>query len=401
MQRAPKGLRRQIAIMGRCNTGKSTLLNRIAGQEAAMVADTPGTTGDPVPLSFELLPLGPVTFFDTAGLDETGPLGEPRRQASLAVLERADMAVLVTDGEGLGPLERQLIDSVRGLATPFLLVFNKQGEKAVSRDDLEECREKGIPFVCLEDGRNAEAAPLREALLDLAPALETETPLLLDLVPEGGMVLLIVPIDVGAPKGRIGVPQGQVLRELLDGRRLAMTVQDTELDAALASLTRPPDLVVTDSQVVRTVAAALPETIPLTTFSLLFSRFKGDFALQAEGARAIANLAPGSRILVAEACSHHPQPDDIGRVKIPKLLERHLGFGLEVGTSAGRDFPADLAEYSLVLHCGGCMLNRREMRRRLALCREAGVPVTNYGMAISAAQGLLERVTAPFSRAGS
>ncbi|MDL2272742.1 [FeFe] hydrogenase H-cluster maturation GTPase HydF [Desulfovibrio sp. OttesenSCG-928-I05] len=399
MKSALKGMRRHIAILGRCNTGKSTLLNRIAGQQAALVADTPGTTADPVPLSFELLPLGPVTLYDTAGLDEAGALGAGRRKAALAVLERVDMAVLVTDGTGIAAQEEELIATCRKLKTPFILFFNRQGETAAPRKDFDRCREEGIPFLALDDGREAEGDILRRALLELAPEMEKERELLLDLVPEKGMTILITPVDSSAPKGRLIAPQVQSLRELLDGHRMSLVVQTEELGDALAALRREPALVVTDSQAVKAVAAITPDSVPLTTFSLLFSRLKGDFALQAAGAAAIRTLQPGARILVAESCSHHPQGDDIGRVKLPALLRTMLGFELSFSVCAGRDFPADLCAYSLVLHCGGCMLSRREMQRRLRLCADAGVPVTNYGMAISAAQGVLERVVAPLLRA--
>lgn len=395
MKSALKGMRRHIAILGRCNTGKSTLLNRIAGQQAALVADTPGTTADPVPLSFELLPLGPVTLYDTAGLDEAGTLGAGRRNAALAVLERADMAVLVTDGAGIGDLERELIDKLGTLKTPFVIVFNRQAEGAAPQKDFDLCRQKGIPFLALDDGREAAGAMLRQALLDLAPEVEEERELLLDLVPEKGLVVLVTPIDASAPRGRLIAPQVQSVRELLDGHRMTLVVQTEELGDALAALRREPALVVTDSQAVKAVAAGTPASVPLTTFSLLFSRLKGDFVLQARGAAAIPALRSGARVLVAESCSHHPQGDDIGRVKLPAMLRKTLGIDLAFTVCAGRDFPADLAAYSLVLHCGGCMLSRREMQRRLRLCAEAGVPVTNYGMAISAAQGVLERVTAP------
>lgn len=400
MNTAPRGERMRIAILGRCNTGKSTILNLLTGEETALVSEQPGTTADPVAKAFELLPLGPVTFYDTAGLDESSALGDLRRAASRKVLSGADMALLVTDENGLGIVEKDLIASLRALQTPFLLIFNKRDEASVSLEDANFCEKEGIVRLSLSALNNPDPAPLREAIIAAAPK-ETPRPLLADLVPEGGTVICVTPIDDSAPKGRLIIPQVQVLRELVELNRLALVTQETGLSRALAGLNKPPDLVVTDSQVVEKVAEVVPESVPMTTFSLLFSRLKGDFALQLAGAGAINRLDASSVVLVAEACLHHPQGDDIGRVKLPRLLRKHTGRDLEFVFCSGQDFPDDLTRYALVLHCGGCMLNVREMRRRLKLCAACGVPVTNYGMAISLTQGVLERAAAPLVKAAS
>jgi len=392
----PRGSRLHIAVLGRCNTGKSTVLNLIAGQSISIVSATPGTTADPVPLPFELPPLGPVNFYDTAGMDEAGDLGTLRRAASRKVLARADLALVVTDGQGIGACEQEIMRELSLLETPFLLVFNKRDLDLPPPEDIVLCRKDGIEHIALSAGTDTDPAPLREALARLAPRVEEETVLVADILPPAATVVCVVPIDASAPKGRLILPQVQVLRELMDHRHVALAVQPQELALALSLLRKAPDMVICDSQVVREMATALPEEVPLTTFSILFARCKGDFALMANGARAISALPAGAHVLIAEACSHHPQHDDIARVKIPALLQRHLGHELRFSFSSGVDFPDDLARYALVLHCGGCMLNGREMRRRLRVANAAGVPVSNYGMAISVAQGILERVLAPF-----
>lgn len=397
MTLAFRGERLHIAVLGRCNTGKSTLLNHLAGQAAAIVSPRPGTTGDPVALPFELPPLGPVTLYDTAGLDEESDLGILRREAGRKVLARADLALVVTDEQGIGPWEKELCGALKSLKTPFLLVFNKADLAAPKAEDLSWCAAQGVKYLTLSARDAGDSTPLREALARLAPEVETPPPLLVDLLRPGGLVLCVTPIDASAPKGRLIVPQVQVLRELVEAHHPAMLVQHTELAAALELLRETPDLVVTDSQVVREVAAILPDFVRLTTFSILFARLKGDMNILLKGARAIDALPSGAAVLIAEACSHHAQDDDIARVKLPFMLQKHTGREFNFVWPSGQDFPADLESYSLVIMCGGCMLNPGEMRRRLRLCAAAGVPVTNFGLAISLTQGVLPRVTAPFA----
>ena len=288
---------------------------------------------------------------------------------------------------------------LKALKTPVLLIFNKQDIRPMSSEDRAFCEKEALAFLALSAQSDTDPAPLREAVIaTAAPLKEEERPLLADLVPENGTVICVTPIDASAPKGRLIIPQVQVLRELVETNRLALVTQETRLAQALDGLRRPPDLVVTDSQVVEAVGKIVPESIPMTTFSLLFCRLKGDFALQLAGAQRIRSLRSGDVVLVAEACLHHPQHDDIGRVKLPRLLQKYSGHELSFEFCAGQDFPDDLARYALVLHCGGCMLNAREMRRRLKLCAACGVPATNYGMAISLIQGVLERAAAPLMR---
>ena len=395
MTQSFRGDRVHIAVLGRCNTGKSTVLNHIVGQHAAIVSDQPGTTGDPVPLPFELLPLGPVTFYDTAGLDEDSSLGLLRRKAGKRILALADMAIVVTDEHGIGVWEKDIIDALRMLSTSILIVFNKQDIRKPSTSDLAWCTEHALPFFTLSAAQETEPNAIRQTIVSLVPAPETQPSIVVDLLPEQATVICVTPIDASAPKGRLIAPQIQVLRELVEYGHLSLTVQPAGLSAALTRLTTLPDLVITDSQVVREVVEFLPQTVSVTTFSLLFSRLKGDFALQLHGAKTLCNLKAGDRILMAEACSHHPQEEDIARIKLPKLLNRYSGHDLPFTVCSGKDFPEDLHEYALVVHCGGCMINRGEMRRRLRLCAAANVPVTNFGMVLSQAQGVLDRVSAP------
>lgn len=404
MDKAFRGDRLHIAIFGRCNTGKSSVLNCIAGQEVAIVSDEPGTTGDPVALGFELLPLGPVTFYDTAGLDENSELGILRQKAGRKVLARSDLAILVTDEAGIGPWEKEIIESLQKLETPFLVLFNKADlwESSATGNAAKEgmfwCGERRIPAYPFS-ARNEDPARLRNTLAGLAPKTAEKSPLLIDILQPGEHVILITPLDGSAPVGRLIVPQVQCIRELVEFGHPTFVMQPEELPTGLELLNTPPALVVTDSQTVKQVAASLsgkPGSVPLTTFSIVFARQKGDFSLLLEGARAIGKLRPQSKILIAEACSHHAQSDDIARVKIPALLNKYTGHTLDFTFSAGRDFPDDLGSYDLVIHCGACMLNPGEMKRRLRLCSAAGVPATNFGMTISAVQGLLERVVAPF-----
>ena len=400
MKTAHRGNRLHIALVGRCNTGKSSVLNRIVGQSSALVSEQPGTTADPVGISFELLPYGPVLFYDTAGLDEFGPMGELRRNASRKIIARSDMVLLVTDERGVGPFEREMIAQVQQLDIPLLVVCNKVDIRPSHEEDVAFLRANTIPFLQTSAHDSAAQHALRHALLGLAPDAEKEPVVVVDLLPPHGLVVCVVPIDASAPKGRLIAPQVQVLRELAEHQHMSLLTQPATLPAALARLATPPELVVTDSQAVKLVAEIVPDTVPLTTFSLLFARLKGDFPLQVQGVKAIPQLLPNAPVLVAEACGHHAQEDDIARVKLPQALQKFLNHPLQFEFCSGKDFPDDLARYKLVLHCGGCMLTSREMQRRLKVCTMAQVPVTNYGMALSLCQGVLERVTRPFCLPG-
>ncbi|WP_285907902.1 [FeFe] hydrogenase H-cluster maturation GTPase HydF [Pseudodesulfovibrio pelocollis] len=395
--KAPRGVRLAIALVGRRNAGKSSLINALTGQQTAIVSDTPGTTTDPVAKHYELLPLGPVTFHDTAGLDDTGELGELRMQATRKVLCRSDVAVVVVGEEGVADHERSILAMVRELAIPCIVAFNKADLRTPTADELAAIRADGAHglVVSAHSGRGVDT--LKQAIIDAAPLeFRQERKLVGDLIGEGDWVVCVVPIDLAAPKGRLILPQVQVLRELLDCDAVAVTVKEREIEAVLAGMNRRPALVITDSQVVMSVAGDVPDDIPLTTFSTLFARHKGDLPRLVQGAAAIDALEDGDTVLIGEACSHHNVADDIGRVKIPRWISQYTGRDLRFEVYAGHDFPDDLERFSLVVHCGACMLGRTEMLRRITQCERRGLPVTNYGVAISKVQGVLDRVIAPF-----
>ncbi|MUM77764.1 [FeFe] hydrogenase H-cluster maturation GTPase HydF [Pseudodesulfovibrio sp. F-1] len=399
--KAPRGVRLAIALAGRRNAGKSSLINALTGQMTAIVSDTPGTTTDPVAKHYELLPLGPVTFHDTAGLDDTGELGQLRMSATRKVLNRSDVAVVVVGEEGVTDHERGIIETIRGLSIPIIVAFNKSDLRTPSSEELAAVRAEGAPCLVVSAQNGSGVDALKQAIIDAAPLeFRQERRLVGDLVSEGDWVVCVVPIDLAAPKGRLILPQVQVLRDLLDSDAVAVTVKEREIEAVLAGMGRRPALVITDSQVVMSVAADVPEDIPLTTFSTLFARHKGDLRRLVRGADAIDSLKDGDTVLIGEACSHHNVADDIGRVKIPRWISQYTGRDLRFEVYAGHDFPDDLERFSLVIHCGACMLNRTEMLRRMAECERRGLPVTNYGVAISKVQGVLGRVISPFPELG-
>ncbi len=398
MNEQPKGLRTHIGIYGRRNVGKSSLLNALTGQNVSIVSPTPGTTTDPVEKTMELSPLGPVVFLDTAGVDDEGPLGEQRQERTYRAVDRTDVALLVTDGVW-GKFESNLLDLFKKRNIPFILVHSKIDAGIPVSTDLKKLEEEGIPLVPVSS-RQSEG--LERLLATLARIMqerdEQQQRLLGDIVPAGSLVLLVVPIDTGAPRGRLILPQVQAIRDLLDSRCLCMIVTEKELPAALSRLSSPPELVVCDSQVVQKVAGQTPETIPMTTFSILMAQFKGDLLTLVKGAAAIPRLCPGDRVLIGEACSHHPFKDDIGRVKIPRWLAGYAGGPLKIDMAAGKEF-VDLGDYRLIVHCGGCVITRGHMLRRIELAQAAGIPITNYGVAISLVQGVLERALGPFPEA--
>ncbi|KAB1443158.1 [FeFe] hydrogenase H-cluster maturation GTPase HydF [Pseudodesulfovibrio senegalensis] len=396
MSKAPRGVRLVIALAGRRNAGKSSLINALTGQETAIVSDTPGTTTDPVAKHYELLPLGPVTFYDTAGLDDEGELGELRVKATRKILYRCDVAVIVLGEEGLTDYEQKLLATVREMGIPYILVWNKADLRNATGGPVQV---NGQTVDCLDvsaaDGTNV--TRLKELIIDSVPPEYRQERLIVgDLINEGDSVLCVVPIDLAAPKGRLILPQVQVLREILDCDAMGTVVKEREIEAALDGFSRKPALVVTDSQVVMSVAGDVPDDIPLTTFSTLFARYKGDLDCLVQGASAIDDLKDGDSVLIGEACSHHDVADDIGRVKIPRWMTRYTGRDLNFEVYSGHDFPEDLERFSLVVHCGACMLNRTGMLRRIAECSRRNIPITNYGVAISKLQGVLERVLRPF-----
>ena len=393
---APKGLRLHIGLFGRRNVGKSSLLNALAAQSVSIVSDTPGTTTDPVEKTLEFAPLGPVVFLDTAGLDDEGELGTQRTERTLAVLPRTDMALVVTAENVWGHYEETIVSRLREQAIPFLVVMNKTESSVASKDRLPDAM-RGLPMVRASAKTGEGLETIRRELVRLSPGESLhEAQLVADLLPEKGVVILVVPIDSGAPKGRLILPQVQTIRDALDGRKLCLVVTEGELGAAFACLKEPPALVVCDSQVVRRVALETPQSVPLTTFSILMARLKGDLPLLAAGAAAIGNLKPGDSVLMMEACSHHPQQDDIGRIKIPRLLQQYAGGELRFDMCAGKSLTDCPGSYDLIVHCGGCTLTRRQMLGRLCSAQSRGIPMTNYGVAISFTQGVLKRVLTPF-----
>jgi [FeFe] hydrogenase H-cluster maturation GTPase HydF len=400
MQPTPRSLRLHIGIFGRRNVGKSSLLNAITRQHVSIVSDVAGTTTDPVEKPMELLPLGPVQFVDTAGVDDEGALGALRIERTKAVLDRVDLGVVVTEGGGWGAFEEGLVAELEARRVPVLVVFNKSDLRMPDTRELAHLQLVGVPSSAVSSLTGAGVVEFREGLLALAPAdFFDSRRLVTDLVPPGEVAVLVVPIDKEAPKGRLILPQVMAIRDLLDGESMALVVQDRELRAALERLTRPPALVVTDSQVFLRVAADVPAAVPMTSFSILMSRFQGDLAEQVRGTLGIERLKGGDRVLVAEACSHHPVGEDIGRVKIPRWLTQYVGAKLEFSNVQGRDFPSDLSPYSLVVHCGNCVGNRREMMSRIHRCRVAGVPITNYGLTIAYSLGIFDRALGPFPAA--
>ncbi|MEI7836295.1 MAG: [FeFe] hydrogenase H-cluster maturation GTPase HydF [Planctomycetota bacterium] len=400
MRGTPKGFRLHIGLFGRRNVGKSSLLNAMTSQAVSIVSDVAGTTTDPVEKPMELLPVGPVLFIDTAGIDDVGTLGEMRVQRTKQVFDRTDLGVVISPGGEWTDFEEQILQELRAREIPAIVVFNKSDLGSPSASLAEALQKQKVPTVRTVASRGEGMLELREAIIKAAPEEFINAPTIMgDLVPAGELAVLVVPIDLEAPKGRLILPQVQSIRDILDVDAYCMVVKERELREALSRLTRPPAIVVTDSQGFLKVAGDTPPAIPMTSFSILFARCKGDLIAFVRGAMAIDSLASGDRILVAEACTHHPIADDIGRVKIPRWLQRYVGGKLDFTHVQGHDFPDDLSGYKLVVHCGGCMWNRREMLTRLLRCRQADVPITNYGMTIAYSLGIFERALGPFPAA--
>ena len=389
-----RGDRLHIAFFGRRNAGKSSLINALTGQQVSIVSETPGTTTDPVFKSMELMPVGPVVLIDTAGMDDTeDELGEERVKRSEKVLSKTDLAIIVVDSAGsAGDLEDDLIRQCAENDSSVIIVLNKI-DKGMSESVRNWISEKS--FVRVSAKENKGIAELKSRIIEIAPA-EWEPPFLRDLVRPGETVVLVTPIDLGAPKGRLIMPQIKALRDILDGDAIAVMCKERELLTTLNSLKEPPALVVTDSQVFSQVSADVPETVPLTSFSILSIRQKGDLAEMVKSVLAVESLRPGDKVLIAESCSHHPLEDDIGRVKIPRWLNAHVGGGLKIETVPGCEYPDNLEEYKLVVHCGACTLNRKEMLRRQSIPSKAQIPMTNYGVLISYLHGVFPRALKPF-----
>ena len=405
MEKTPKSMRLHIGLFGRTNVGKSTFLNLVAGQDVAIVSPQAGTTTDPVEKVMELLPIGPVVFTDTGGVDDATELGDKRREKMFAALRRMDLAVLMVEPETWTEHEDRLLREIQAAGRPHLIVVGKTDLREPSAAFLAKMRALA-PHVVESDAtpgqRDRVVNAFKTALGQLAPdGVLQVSDLFGGAVPPGGVALLIIPVDMEAPKGRLILPQAQAVRAALDLGAVAVVARETEYLAALAKLSAPPDLVVCDSQVVDRMVAETPATVRCTTFSILLARLKGDLPEMVKAARIIDDLQDGDRILIGEACSHHALEDDIGRKKIPRWLREKTGKTLQIDVVAGRDWPADLEKYRLAIHCGACMITRREMLYRLQTAGARGVPMTNYGVAISYLKGVLPRVLEPFPDAAA
>jgi len=386
-----------IGIFGRRNVGKSSVLNALVRQQVSIVSDVAGTTTDPVEKTMEFKPIGPVVFIDTAGIDDSGALGKLRIAKTMKVVDRTELALLVADS--WTDYEKELTVIFEKRRVPCVLVANKSdlgGNAAVEK----AASASGCKFIAKVSAKDLTGFDkLREAIIRAVPQefLEQATPMQ-GLIRQEDLVVLVTPIDLEAPKGRLIVPQVQVLRDVLDNNAYSLVVKENALAAALKNLKRKPALVITDSQAFKEVAAIVSANIPLTSFSIVFARFKGDLAEMVAGARAIDTLRDGDKILIAEACSHHPVEDDIGRVKLPKWLLNYTKRQLDIKVAAGRDYTDDLSAYKLVIHCGGCVFNRRELLARIEKAKQAHVPITNYGLAIAFLLGIFDRALRPFGR---
>ena len=396
MAKAPRGERLIISLVGKRNAGKSSLINALVGQEIAIVSEKAGTTTDAVAKSYELLPLGPVTLYDTAGIDDVGELGAKRVKATERILFRTDIAIMVIDEKGMTAADKVILEKIKTLSIPLVVVFNKSDLAKVSDFDSEYCRTSGWQWQQVSAADKEGINELKDILANLAPPkFRHEKVLVGDLINPGDVVLLVTPIDTAAPKGRLILPQVQILREILDNDGIGMIVKEREIEAALERLSRNPDLVITDSQVVLKVDGDVPDEVALTTFSILFARYKGDLDVLLAGVNKIDELKDGDIVLIAENCSHNVQCDDIGRVKIPRWLLQYTGRKLDFEVTTGHDYPEDLEKYDLILHCGGCMIGQTEMQRRIKEALRRGVAITNYGLTISKLQGVLERTVKP------
>jgi len=386
LNETPQGERLHIGIFGKRNAGKSSLLNSLANQDAALVSPVKGTTTDPVYKAMEILPLGPVLLIDTAGIDDDSELGELRTEKTKNVLRKTDVAILVVDaGEGLSDEDRQLIGYFDEAHIKYLIVYNKS-------DLIKECPDDKFCLSC-KTGKNIDE--LKEKIAELGKAANESRCLVADLVNANDVIVLVVPIDKAAPKGRLILPQQQVIRDILEAGAVSLVTRDSEFGETLKKLHQPPKLVITDSQAFGKIAAATPDNIALTSFSILMARYKGTLENAVRSAKIIDTIEDRDRILISEACTHHRQCDDIGTVKLPKLIEKYTGKNPVYEFSSGGGFSTDLSGYKLIIHCGGCMLNSREMIYRDQVAQKAAVPMTNFGVAISYMQGILERCVAP------
>ena len=390
MNQTPAGERVHIAFFGRRNAGKSSLVNAFTGQEMAIVSDVKGTTTDPVSKAMELLPLGPVQIIDTPGIDDEGALGQLRVRRTRQVLNKTDLAILVVDASvGMTAVEEELVQLLKQKNVPWILAWNKS-------DLLETIPAGEGNTIWVSALTGLHIHELKELAAQTALKEEAKRPLVSDLLEHGEVAVLVVPIDKAAPKGRLILPQQQTIRDILEAGASALVCRDSELPQTLERLAQPPKIVITDSQVFGKVSKMVPPEVPLTSFSILMARYKGDLPLAVAGAAAVDSLHDGDKVLIAEGCTHHRQCDDIGTVKIPNWIRKRTGVEPEFIFSSGNSFPEDLSQFKMVIHCGGCTLPEREMKYRLACAADQGIPVTNYGILIAYLNGILKRTVEPF-----
>ncbi|MDP8252982.1 MAG: [FeFe] hydrogenase H-cluster maturation GTPase HydF [Candidatus Kaelpia aquatica] len=404
MKTTPKSLRLQIGIFGRMNVGKSSFLNMVSGQDVSITSDLPGTTTDVVEKTMELLPVGPVVFLDTAGLDDSSSLGEKRVKKTEKIFDRSEIIVLLVEADIWSDYEQRIIKEAKKRSRPVIIVVNKIDIKPPTEKflNLIAAKREEYQLIVSTDlkSRDSYVNLFKEKILELSPEdFRNPSPIISDLMPKGGIAVLIIPIDLEAPKGRIILPQVQTIRDALDGDQAVVVVKESEYKQVLNSLKRKPDIVVCDSQVVDFMIENTPPDINATTFSTLFARYKGDIAEEIKGVFMVDKIGPEDKVLIAEACSHHPIEDDIGRVKLPCWLKNYLGFDLKWNSTAGRDYPDNLCDYKLIIHCGGCMITRHEMLSRIQAAIEKKVAITNYGIVISYLKGVLERILSPIPEA--
>ncbi len=402
LNETPRGERVHIAIFGRRNAGKSSLINALTGQQISIVSDVAGTTTDPVYKAMELLPIGPVVMIDTPGLDDEGDLGRMRIGRAQAVLEKTDIAIVAADiRTGIGDFEREILTRIRERKIPCVVVLNKSDLMDADLNDLQNMAETlaselFTPVIIASGLRGEGILAVKQALIQSLPNSGREKQLVRDLLSANDIVVLVVPIDSAAPKGRLILPQQQVIRDVLEAGAISVVTQETELASTLSSLKDKPRLVITDSQAFDFVSKITPREIPLTSFSILFARYKGDLPSLLEGARILDSLKAGDKILIAEGCTHHRQCDDIGTVKLPRWIREHTGKSFDFIFTSGGSYPDDLSPYRLIIHCGACMLNDREMSFRIRKARSHAVPIVNYGVLIAHMKGILPRVVEPF-----
>ncbi len=397
MYRTPTSNRLHIGIFGKRNTGKSSLINAITGQDTAIVSEVAGTTTDPVYKAMEILPIGPCMLIDTAGIDDQGVLGDERVKRTLVVLRKTDVGLIVVAPDTIiDVFEEELVKTFQGKKLPFLFVINKcELPGSTAQSYLEKHK---MPFIRVSARTKEAIDDLKRKVIDMAPGHWSPIPLVADIIEPKDIVVLVCPIDSAMPQGRLILPQVQVMRDILDANATAFVTKETELLDCLSALKERPKLVITDSQVFEDVRDKLPTDMPLTSFSTVFARHKGDLNVYIQGVYALDKLQDGDEILVAEACTHHVQPEDIGRTKIPTWLLNYTHKELHYEVTSGGDFPEDISRYKLIISCGGCMVNRREIMHRIQKAKQASIPITNYGILMAYLSGILKRIVVPFER---